>query len=482
MSTMKIDLLIDNEDVATASYAEVRDPGRTADVVGLVAQAAPADVDRAVRAAQRAFASWRHTEPAERFALLQKAADLIDASSAELVPVVVAETGMLPAEIKMEFGGAALALRDNVEAALEFLKPAQYEDADSWVSVEKRPIGVIAAFIPWNAPIVLMIRKLAPALACGNTVVFKTPPTTPLGLGLLLKRIAALFPPGVINVLHGGAEVGAELAGHALVRKISFTGGGKAASAIMKTAADTIKGVQFELGGNDAAVVLDDADLEKIMPALVAGTFHRSGQFCFAIKRIYVPRAMYEDFFARMCAAVDRFKIGHPLDAQTTFGPVNNRGQFDYIAGLTARAKAAGARVAELGEVLHPEQWEQGLYLRPVIVADLAPDAELVVHEQFGPIVPLVPYDSEEQVIGYINDTEYGLGSSVWSSSFERATRFARHIEAGMTFINKNAQSRLGRRHMPFGGVKQSGVGTENSELGLAEYIEYHAINFHKNV
>jgi acyl-CoA reductase-like NAD-dependent aldehyde dehydrogenase len=480
MSIPTVELLIDNQDVAGADYAEVRDPGRFADVVGRVAQADTARVDRAVQAAHRAFPGWAATPLEQRIACVQQVADLLEAMVDELTPIVVSETGMLPAEIRMEIAGSAFATRDNIDAARAFLQPSRAEDATSWVSVEKKPAGVIAGFVPWNAPIVLMIRKLAPALVCGNTLVIKTPPTAPLGIGTLLKRAAALFPPGVLNVVHGGNETGQALVAHPLVRRISFTGGGKAASAIMKAAAGTLKNVQFELGGNDPAIVLDDMDLDAQMPALVAGTFHRSGQFCFAVKRIYVPESIFEAFFARFAEEVAKFKIGHPLDPRTTFGPVNNAQQYAHVKELVARARQSAAEVVELGEAVDSASWDQGYYLKPVLVKRAMPDQEIVACEQFGPVVPVIAYRDEDHAVAMANDTEYGLGSSIWTTNTARAVALARRLETGMTFINRNVQSRLGRRYMPFGGVKQSGIGTENSELGLADYVEYHAINLHK--
>ena len=480
MSNLKIDLLIDNQDVPGARYAEVRDPGRLADVVGTVAQADAALVDQAVQAAHRAYPGWAATPLEARAERVLAVADLLESIVDELALIVVSETGMLPAEIRMEIGGAAFAMRDNVDAARAFLQGKRVEDATSWVTIEKKPVGVIAGFVPWNAPIVLMIRKLAPALVCGNTIVIKSPPTAPLGIGLLLKRVAALFPPGVINVLHGGNDVGQALVEHPLVRRISFTGGGKAATAIMKTAAETIKNVQFELGGNDPAIVLDDMDLDKQMPNLVAGTFHRSGQFCFAVKRIYVPESIYDAFCDRLAAELSKVRVGHPNDPRTTFGPVNNEVQYRYVKELVARARQSKAEVIELGEAVDPASWEQGYYLKPVLVKRPDPNQEIVSCEQFGPVVPVIPYKTEDEAVAMANDSEYGLGSSIWTTSFERGVALARRIESGMTFINKNAQSRLGRRHMPFGGVKQSGIGTENSEFGLADYVEYHAINLHK--
>ncbi len=476
----RIDLLIDNRDVPGNAYLDVIDPGRTTVVVGQVAQASVAQVDDAVRAAHAAFLGWSRTPLDERIALLHQAAQLLDDEAPKVAELMALESGMLIGTNKLEVGMAAHIVRDNAELAREFLQPREFEDAASWVSVEKRPIGVIAGIVSWNAPVILTMRKLAPALVCGNTLVMKPSPTAAMGISLLLKKVAALFPPGVINVVHGGAEVGSALTTHPLVRKISFTGGGKVASSIMSDAAASMKGVQFELGGNDPAIVLDDADIDELMPKLVGGVFRRSGQFCFAVKRVYVPESLYDAFFERMRAEVDKLKVGHPLDPKSTLGPMNNRAQWQFVKDLIARTRAAGAEVIELGEVLSPDQWNDGYYLRPAIVRHADPDLEVVVTEQFGPVIPVVAYRSEADVIRMANQTELGLGSSVWSRNPERALAVARQLEAGMTFINQAGTSRLGQKNIPFGGVKQSGIGRESSDVGLAEYVEYHGINLHK--
>lgn len=467
-----------------AAPFEVRDPGRRDTILAHVVPADAALVDQAVSAAAKAQKLWARVPVAERAAAVLAAADCIEAEADKaldgLVRDVVLETGMLPAEITLEFRGAAFAARDNVEAAQVALEPQVLEDETSIVRIERRPIGVVAAIVPWNAPIVLMIRKFAPALVAGCALVVKTPPTAPIGITKLLAGLAELFPAGVINVVHGFGEAGAALSAHPLVRLVSFTGGGVAARAIMATAADTMKNVQFELGGNDAAIVLDDFDIEKQIPMLMAGAFHRSGQFCFAIKRLYVPDAIYDRVFDAMAAYLDAQKIGHPLDPGTTFGPINNKGQFDFLQDLIARSRAAGAELIELGTPVDPAQWESGNYMKPVLVRDAAPGLEAVTCEQFGPVLPVLRYHDLDAVVAQANGTEYGLGSSIWTSDEGRGKALARRLEAGMTFINKNAQSRLGRRHMPFGGIKQSGIGTENAEYGLHEFTEIHAINIHK--
>lgn len=480
MSVNRIHLLINNEDVSTEQYSEVRDPGRLSDVVGLIAKGTVQHADQAVQSAHQAFQSWRKTPLHERMALLSKAADALEEEAAALSVVVSRENGMLLNTTKAEIGAAIQAIRTTIELAESFFQAKEVDDGSSWVSVEKRPLGVIAGIVPWNAPMVLTMQKIAPALVAGNTIVIKPSPNAPMGVSLSLKKIAALFPPGVINVIHGEGDVGSALTTHPLVRKISFTGGGRTAKFVMKDAAESLKSIHFELGGNDPAIVLDDANLDEVVPKITTGVFRRSGQFCFAIKRVYIPQSMYDSFYDRMCELVDEYKIGHQLNEQTTFGPLNNKQQFQYVQELIERIRQSPAKIVELGKKLEPDNWNNGYYMHPYVVRDAVADQEIVTCEQFGPVIPLIAYRSEEEVIQMANNTEYGLGSSIWSSNFDRALRIAQQIEAGMTSINGSGQTALGNKYVPFGGVKQSGIGRENSEIGLAEFIEYHGINYHR--
>lgn len=480
-SVPQIHLLINNEDVQTKEYAEVRDPGRISDMVGLLAKGSVEHVDQAVHAAYQAFLTWRKTPLHQRMSLLTKAAAILEKEAPDLAVIVSRENGMLLNTTKLEIAHLAIpTIKNTVELAGTFFNPTQIEDAASWVSVEKRPLGVIAGIVPWNAPIVLTMQKLAPALIAGNTIVIKPSPFAPMGVTTVLKRIAELFPPGVINVIHGDAEVGTALTTHPLVRKVSFTGGGRTAKYVMKDAAEALKSVHFELGGNDPAIVLDDVDLDDVVPKIATAVFRRSGQVCFAIKRIYVPQSLYESFYKKLCEYVDEYKIGHGLNGSSTFGPLSNQPQYQQVTALTERIKQSSAKMVHLGQKLEPDNWNNGYYLQPAVVRDVDPGQEIVTCEQFGPVIPLIAYRTEEEALGMANHTEYGLGSSVWSSDIDRALRMSRNLEAGMTFINGHGQTPLGYKHMPFGGVKQSGIGRENSEVGLAEYIEYHAINLHR--
>lgn len=477
MNPLTIDLLIDRRETPGASYAVVVDPGRTGDHVGVVAQASAEQVNQAVQAAHAAQPHWAATPASTRIDLLRAAAGILDAEAATVAELMALESGMLIATCNAEILSAAQIVRDNADLAMEFLKPREIAGADGWVSVEKRPYGVVAGIVSWNAPVILTMRKLAPALACGNTIVLKPAPTSAIGLSVLLAKIAALLPPGVINVVHGGAEVGTALTTHPLVRKVSFTGGGKVASSIMCNAAASMKDVQFELGGNDPAIVLDDADIDYAAIRIANGAFRRAGQFCFAVKRVYVPECIYDRFFDRLSAEVDKLRIGHPLDPRSTMGPMNNRAQWNFVKELVARARDQGADIVELGEFLDPEVAQEGYYLRPALVRRAQPLSEIVAVEQFGPVLPVVAYQDEAQAVRMANESELGLGSSIWSSSSARALAIARELEAGMTFINQTGASRLGQRHAPFGGVKQSGIGRESSDIGMAEYVEYHSIH-----
>ena len=477
---MKVNLFINNEDVTTEHYDEVRDPGRLSEVVGYIAKGDATHIDRAVQAAHRAFHSWRQTTLDERMSILLKSAEEIERNASSIASVTAKENGILLSRTVDEVKLGLMDMRNMIELAPSAFQQRIIEDESGWVSVVKRPMGVIACIVPWNAPIILTLQKITPILLAGNTIVLKPSPTASMGVVTILRTMAKAFPPGVINVVLGGGDVGSALTSHHLVRKISFTGGGNTAVAIMKSAADTLKGVHFELGGNDPAIVLADADLNEVVPKIVEGAFRRTGQFCFAIKRVYVPYDLYDKFYERACELTDSYKIGHQLNEEATMGPINNQLQYQRISELIKRLEQSGANLVKLGKQLEPENWDNGYYLQPVIVRDVDPNAEIVTCEQFGPVLPLIPYHTEEEVIHMANHSEFGLGSSIWSSDFDRALSVANQIEAGMTFINGHGQTPLGSKYIPFGGIKQSGIGREKSIEVFDEFIEYHGINYHK--
>jgi acyl-CoA reductase-like NAD-dependent aldehyde dehydrogenase len=328
---VKVNLFINNEDVTTEHYIEVKDPGRLGEVVGYIANGDASHIDRAVQTAHRAFLSWRQTSLEERISILLTSAAEIEKNASSIARVTSKENGILLGRTVDEVKLGLMDLRNMADLAPSAFQQRIIEDESGWVSVVKRPMGVIACIVPWNAPIILTLQKITPILLAGNTIVVKPSPTASMGVVTLLTTMARLFPPGVINVVLGGSDVGSALTSHSLVRKISFTGGGNTAVTIMKSAAETLKGVHFELGGNDPAIVLDDADLNEVVPKIVEGAFRRTGQFCFAIKRVYIPNEMYDEFYEKVCELTDSYKIGHQLNEEATMGPINNQLQYQRI-------------------------------------------------------------------------------------------------------------------------------------------------------
>ncbi len=467
--------VIDGAAVEPTAVRDHLDPGRLDTVASRVAIGTADDVDRAVRAAHAAFPAWRDRAPGDRAALLMQASEIVAASGDELAPLLVREHGGVLWEAQTDFGLGTGVLQHTASLVDDFFAAVEFDDEQSYVRIEKAPRGVAAAIVPWNMPVVLTMMKLAPALATGNTLVLKPSPFAPAALTLLLQEVASALPPGVLNVVIGDTEVGTALTTHPLVRKIGFTGGTATATHVMKAAADSIKNVTLELGGNDPAVVLDDADLEQTLDRMLGGIFTRSGQICFAVKRVYVPRSQYATFVDALCDRVSSYKVGHGLDPRATFGPLNNKAQFDRVNELVAQAGSGPGQVIELGEKLDSTQWDNGYYVLPHVVRDATHDSTITSCEQFGPIIPIIAYDTEAEALGWANDSDYGLGSSVWTSDPDRGLEFARKVDAGSTFINSHAFDSLDLR-MPFGGIKRSGIGREFGAAGMSEYVEEHSI------
>lgn len=478
---LRLGQFIDGRETTSAGTIEVRNPSRFAAVVGAVADGTAADVDAAVRAAAKAAPGWAATTAEERIGLLHEIASRVEERAGELATLVARENGSVKEIIRRELLGVVAAFRGVGGHLAEKLAPARHPSGQdgSFVSVERRPFGVVACIVPWNAPLILTANKVAPAVAAGNTIVLKPSPFAPLGVTVIGSIAASVLPPGVVNVVNGGGGVGAALIGHRGVRKISFTGGGETARHIMRQAADTLTGVHFELGGNDPAIVLDDADLDLTVDRIAESAFRRAGQVCLAVKRVYVPRSLLHEFQERLVRRVDAIAVGDALDERATMGPLNNAGQLAKVQQLRDRAAASGRDVRVLGTVLDPAAWLGGHFLRPAVVLDAHHDDEIVREEQFGPVLPVVAYDTEEEAIAMANDTDYGLCSSVWSRSIERAAAVAARIEAGMTIVNSHLFSPVATREIPFGGWKQSGIGWEGSPYGIEEYLQFHSVDVH---
>jgi acyl-CoA reductase-like NAD-dependent aldehyde dehydrogenase len=350
-------------------------------------------------------------------------------------------------------------------AGLE-LEPEVIQDDDkAYAEVVRRPMGVVAGITPWNFPVILASWKIAPALRAGNTIVVKPSPFTPLTTLRVGELLAEVLPPGVLNVVSGGDELGAWMTEHPTPRKISFTGSVATGKRVAAAAAPDLKRVTLELGGNDPAIVLPDADVEEVAAKLFWGAFANSGQVCSAIKRVYAPREVHDDLAEALAEQARTVRVGDGMDPETQLGPVNNRPQLERVRELVEDAVAGGARVVAGGE----QPGDGGYFFSPTILAGLSDGARLVDEEQFGPALPVIGYDDIEDAVARANGTHFGLSGSVWSSDAERARAVADRLECGTVWINSHLAL---APHQPFGGFKWSGIGVENGPWGLAGFTE----------
>ena len=451
----------------------VENPACTARPVGSVRSHTAGEVDGAVAAAVAAAPGWAGTAEAERAAALTRIAAGLEASASGLAVLLARESGKPLADCRGEVGYACAVLRWYAAEAPLLLSRRSVADPRGRLERRFRPFGVVAALTPWNAPVILTAVKLAPALAAGNTVVVKPSPLAPLAVSEFLRGAARELPSGVVQVCHGHAEVALRLAGHEDVGKVSFTGGAVAGRAVGAAAAGALTPTTMELGGNDAAVLLDDAALtEPDLDRLVLASFATAGQVCMAAKRIYVPRDGLDAFVEGYGAAAARvLRLGDPLDASTTVGPVISAAAAARVRGLIADARARGGTTAELGTVQAGTDVDGGHFVRPTLVLGLGEDAPLVCEEQFGPAVPVLAYEDEDDLVDRVNAGPYGLAASVWSADEERAFALAARLDVGFRFVNTHNRTGMALR-AAFGGVKGSGHGREYGAEGLMEYVQ----------
>ncbi|WAH35714.1 aldehyde dehydrogenase family protein [Alicyclobacillus dauci] len=470
--------IINGERVATENQYPRENPANPGEIVGYGPVSTREDAAQAIEAASAALSVWSRVPLTERIAHMQRAIEKIKAAANELVPLLSREHGKPLYDAGGEVFVTTMWMEYACAVAEEVLKDKVEVHENGKTITTHDPVGVVAAIFPWNYPLALSTIKIAPALLAGNTIVLKPSPFAPLAVSKTIEIIAEEFPAGVINLVHGDSDVGMELTTNPKVAKIAFTGGTATGRSIMKSAADTLKNVTLELGGNDAAIILPEFDVtdDRAMRRLVISNFLTTGQICMIAKRVYVHRSIYDSFVEKYIEAANKWvRVGNPFNPDVTVGPVNNRRQLEYVKSLIDDAKRRGAKVIPLGRILDSEDFERGYFLQPTLVLDAGYDAPIVAEEQFGPTVPVLPYDDEEQVISLVNDSIYGLTSSVWGEE-EHATRVARRIQAGTTMINTAAVQGLDVR-FPFGGYKQSGVGREYGVEGLLAYVETHVIN-----
>jgi len=466
-------MLIGGEWISNTQQIEVFNPARPDELVGTIPRGAPEDAERAIQAAKTAQPAWAAKSYGERAQilapLLEKLAGDLDGRTA----LYVRENGKTTPEAKGELSGVPARQRLTLELAAELDQPHEADAPNGRSFVGHLPFGVVVSIVPWNAPVSLAFLQIVPALLAGNTVVVKPPETCPLSLIRAIEMIAPQLPPGVINVVTGfPGEIGDTLTTHPYVDKLAFTGSVPSARKIMANAAQTIKGITLELGGNDAAIVLPDADLgDAAMERMAKSVYRMTGQVCMAIKRIYVPESIKDTFLDAFTRTVDKIVTGDGLDKAVTMGPMHTARALDRAQGLVADAARRGAKVQVLGQVPDGTPFDRGHFMRPTVVSDIAEDAPLMAEEQFCPAVPVATYRDVDDAIARANATIYGFGGSIWSRDIGRATGFARQLRAGTVFVNTHGTESVNRK-LPYGGIKQSGIGRRAGIEGVREYMQ----------
>jgi len=459
--------LIDGELVAGRQHFDVINPA-TGAPFARCPDATREDLERAMIAAARAFAGeWSHDEALRRRTLVHMS-EALGARADEIGRLVCLEQGKPLAQAVGEVKGAAQILRLYADEPIP--RDVLREDEKARVTLVRKPLGPVAAITPWNYPVATLVMKLGPALLTGNTVVAKPSPFTPLSSLALGAALRAAVPKGVVNVLGGSDEVGAWMTAHPAVRKISFTGSVPTGKKIMRAAADDLKRVTLELGGNDPAIVLSDVDPARVAPKLFWGAFTNSGQVCVAIKRLYVHEDVYRPVLDALAQLAKQVKVGDGLQPDTQLGPINNRPQFNRVQELVEDARRAGGTVVAGGAPLPTP----GYFYPPTIVTDVGEGVRLVDEEQFGTALPVIPYRDLDDALAQANRTHYGLGGSVWTTDVARGEEIAQRLECGTAWVNQHMSMSA---KVPFGGVKWSGLGRENGRWGIEEFCELQVVN-----
>ncbi|MDC8830265.1 aldehyde dehydrogenase family protein [Alteromonas gilva] len=463
--------IIDGRQCHTDKHIDVLNPA-TAMPFAQMALSSVEQVDEAVQAAAVAFESWRQTSADERKEYLHQLAALLEQNMPELMALITQETGkplngLHGVGAGMEVGGAAAWIHVNADYDLP-VEVLQDNDT-ARIELHRKPLGVVASVTPWNWPLLIASWHITPALRAGNTVVIKPSPLTPVTTARFVELANTVLPPGVLNLVAGGAEVGARLTSHPKVAKVIFTGSTPTGKRIMQGAAEHLQRLTLELGGNDAGIVLSDVDVKAVAPKLVAAALNNNGQTCAALKRLYVHDSIYEALGQEIANVVSKITLGNGLEDGVELGPLQNKTQLNIVSTLVEKARQNGARILCGGEPFG----NSGFFYSPTVLLDVDDQDAVVSEEQFGPVIPLIRYTDIDDAVARANALDVGLGSSVWSQDVNQATEIAHRLEAGTTWINDHGTI---QPDMPFGGVKQSGMGVEFGLHGLHELTRLHAV------
>jgi acyl-CoA reductase-like NAD-dependent aldehyde dehydrogenase len=461
-------LLIDGRKIETKSFQDVINPS-TGGVVGGMPLATAEHLDNAVEAASRAFTTWRDVPDSERAEACRAIASTLEQHSEELAKLLTLEQGkpLNGLGSRFEIGGAVAWTRHTSELSLpvEVLQ----DSPEGRVELHRKPIGVVGSITPWNWPVMIACWHVIPAIRTGNTVVIKPSPLTPLSTIRLVEFINEKLPPGVVNVVTGDNEIGSMMSAHPGIAKMTFTGSTATGRRIMQIAAGTLKRLTLELGGNDAGIVLPDAEPKKIVEPLFWGAFINNGQTCAALKRLYVHDSLYDEVCRELTAYARQVVVGDGMSETSILGPVQNRRQFEIVSAFVEEARGKGGRVLTGG---NPSDGP-GYFYPITLVADVDHGCQLVDEEQFGPALPIIRYREVEEAVAKANASSVGLGGSVWGADLEAAKRIVQRIEAGSVWINKHGAI---QPNAPFGGVKQSGFGVEFGVDGLKEFTTVQSV------
>ena len=464
--------LIDGEMVETASTMEVVNPANE-QVVGLVPACGTDELDRAVAAARRAFKSWSKTPIDERRAVIQQMSGIIKENADELFRLLTTEQGKPHEQAKGEIYGAAglMAAQSTLSLEEEII-----EDSDTRLHRSRRvPVGVVGGIVPWNFPVMMAMQKIAPAMLSGCTIVLKPSPFTPLTTLRIAELVKDVVPAGVVNIITGEDSLGPLITSHPDIDKITFTGSTATGKKIMEGASKDLKRITLELGGNDASIVLPDADVSKVAEQLFWSSFSNAGQICVAAKRIYIHEDIYDELSTAIAEYAKGVVVGDGAQQGTGVGPIQNKKQFDRVCELIEDAKSNGYKFLVGGDV---DPSGSGYYV-PITILDNPPeDARIVAEEQFGPVMPLMKFSTEEEVIARANASDYGLAGAVWTGNPDKGVEIAEQLETGTVWVNEYLHL---SPFAPFGGHKQSGFGAEYGVEGLKEFTYPQVITVKKN-
>ncbi|UOB20679.1 NAD-dependent succinate-semialdehyde dehydrogenase [Macrococcus armenti] len=475
MNNLNTGLYINGKWVDTEDKKDVINPA-TGDVLTQVAQANETQTEDAIQAAHAAFPIWKALELKDRVQYLHKVADLLEENADRLAEIMTLEQGKPLKESKLEVIAGAESFRWNAEESRRLYGELIPAPNNHKYEVIYEPIGVVAAITPWNFPSGMITRKLAPALAAGNTVVLKPSSDTPLSALAIFELFEqAEFPEGVVNIVMGSSkEIGQAFTDSNIVKKLTFTGSTPIGKALYEQSAQTLKKMSLELGGHAPFIVNKDADLDAAVKGLIAAKFRNNGQVCIAPNRIFVHNAIKDAFMKKLIPAVEALKVGNGMNEDSNVGPLIREDAIDKIKQQIIDATDKGATLVTGGHRLTEGEYAKGFFMQPTVLDNVNKTMDIFYEETFGPVIPVITFDTLEEVIEMANDTEYGLASYAYANDSSAIQYISRNLEYGMVGINEVA---ISNAETPFGGVKHSGFGRENSHLGIKEYVTAKFVN-----